>query len=228
VKYIDPSGYLSVEVILPNGQKVNATVTNGVTTMPDGSRPPNGAIVTYPDGRAFQMDEKLGRGVAVTNVQALTPENSHTYIEVPVKPTKSNNANADNYENITDLKNSVIYAINGNGDVVPIYLSQPIYGIGGDRVIKQIDPYQPVSFETADGIITYTNWISAASGNSGNNNGTTTPGGISSYDNEVLAALNGKPILVTFEMMNAFGWYGYITQSETNKKDLITLNLMLY
>jgi len=78
VKYIDPSGYLSVEVTLPDGKTVTANVTNGVTTMPDGSRPPPGAIVQYPDGRAFQIDAATGKGVAVNTVQVTTTSGTQT------------------------------------------------------------------------------------------------------------------------------------------------------
>ena len=76
IKYIDPSGYAAVQVTMPNGQKVTAELKNGVTTMPDGSRPPVGAIVHSTNGKDYQM-QASGSGVEVpkgsTPVAVSTP-----------------------------------------------------------------------------------------------------------------------------------------------------------
>jgi len=64
IKYIDPSGYDAVLVTMPDGTKVTATLKNGVTTLPNGDRPPVGAIVHATNGRDYQM-QASGSGIEV-------------------------------------------------------------------------------------------------------------------------------------------------------------------
>ena len=63
LKYWDPTGHAG-EVRMPDGSIVQATIINGITFMPDGSRPPEGAIV-YTNGGAYQMTN--GSGVKVSD-----------------------------------------------------------------------------------------------------------------------------------------------------------------
>jgi len=63
IKYIDPSGYNNVQVTLPNGETVPATVKNGVTTFADGSRPPPGSVVHHSNGKDYLVvEDKNGAG----------------------------------------------------------------------------------------------------------------------------------------------------------------------
>jgi len=49
---------------MPDGTKVTATLKNGVTTLPNGDRPPVGAIVHATNGRDYQM-QASGSGIEV-------------------------------------------------------------------------------------------------------------------------------------------------------------------
>jgi hypothetical protein len=60
--YWDPTGHATAT--LPNGKTVNCTIKDGVTLMPDGSRPPVGAVVHADNGKDYQMTEQ-GKGVEV-------------------------------------------------------------------------------------------------------------------------------------------------------------------
>lgn len=66
MNFVDPSGYVgtTVSVTLPNGKKVNGTVTNGITWLSDGSRPPEGAVVHTSAGD-YKMQN--GSGVKVSS-----------------------------------------------------------------------------------------------------------------------------------------------------------------
>ena len=65
----DPGVY--VEVLTSTGTQTGY-VYQGVTYMEDGSRPPDGAIVTMPSGASYQMDSSAGKGSATTVVAVIT------------------------------------------------------------------------------------------------------------------------------------------------------------
>ena len=71
-----PAG-VTVTVTTSTGVQAG-TVVNNVTYMADGSRPPDGAIVQFPDGRAYQMNAELGYGTPTTVVPVITPSGNIT------------------------------------------------------------------------------------------------------------------------------------------------------
>lgn len=71
----EETGHTPVTVYLPNGKIVTADATNGVTKMPDGSRPPEGAVV-HTAGGDYQMQN--GSGIKVTTVPITTADGTDT------------------------------------------------------------------------------------------------------------------------------------------------------
>ncbi|MEL4106285.1 kelch repeat-containing protein [Oscillospiraceae bacterium WX1] len=76
--FTDPTGHDSapVTVYMPDGSIVQTTATNGITIMPDGSRPPVGAIVQTSSGGSWQMTST--GGVAVTTAPVTLPDGKNT------------------------------------------------------------------------------------------------------------------------------------------------------
>jgi RHS repeat-associated protein len=71
--YWDPTGHATAT--LTNGQTVNCTIKNGITYMPDGSRPAVGTVVHADNGKDYQMTESGGKEVpkGSTGVAVSTP-----------------------------------------------------------------------------------------------------------------------------------------------------------
>jgi len=63
VNWIDPSGLVStpVTVTLPDGTETDATVDDGITHLPDGSRPPACSVVHTPSGDYLMTGSGYGK-----------------------------------------------------------------------------------------------------------------------------------------------------------------------
>gem|GEM_PF-2424206 len=74
VNYFDPRGLAIGDVTMPNGDVIHGTITDGITHLPDGSRPPEGAVVETAAG--FYMMSN-GSGVEVTPTSVTTSNGSN-------------------------------------------------------------------------------------------------------------------------------------------------------
>jgi len=63
IRFIDPRGLSVGDVTMPNGDVIHGTITDGITSLPDGSRPPEGAVVETAAGFYLMHN---GSGVKVT------------------------------------------------------------------------------------------------------------------------------------------------------------------
>jgi RHS repeat-associated protein len=75
LRYFDPTGHGSVPVTLPNGTKTTGNVVNGKTYLSNGSRVPEGSVVSTAGGD-YMM--KNGSGVKVDSVPVTTSSGSKT------------------------------------------------------------------------------------------------------------------------------------------------------
>jgi len=74
VNYIDPSGLAIGDVTMPNGDVIHGTIEDGITHLPDGSRPPEGAVVETAAGFYMMLN---GSGVEVTPTSVTTSSGSN-------------------------------------------------------------------------------------------------------------------------------------------------------
>ncbi|HPR93722.1 MAG TPA: RHS repeat-associated core domain-containing protein, partial [Syntrophomonadaceae bacterium] len=74
VNYFDPRGLAIGDVTMPNGDVIHGTITDGITHLPDGSRPPEGAVVETAAGFYMMLN---GSGVEVTPTSVTTSSGSN-------------------------------------------------------------------------------------------------------------------------------------------------------